>query len=334
MPNSGSRGLSDEEILRIGMHYGDPSKHYDLLSSEKVPNDPEWVRLVDKYKCKDAVNCMRPGCGQPHNEGAVVEITTSSETIGLINIGHDCGEALFPDEYVAGATRYDADVQRKSLIIRKRNVLARETEIMQWFEITQGPFEEYDEARRAFEAFMPELLEDIRSALRLDEGSLVVVEVFSGKKFKEALEAEGIRSRLQTGVTMIHRVMGPNFYSKGELVARAAKAANECQELIGILRPDDLPVAQIRNCLDRLSTVGEKLQKMVFQYHDMFDALSTENLRGLAQWIRKVAPEAPYEFKNGGLLRYADGGLPEYFLEPKSGVTPQPIDNFPLFRAA
>ncbi len=72
MPNSGSRGLSDEEILRIGMHYGDPSKHYDLLSSEKVPKHPEWVKLVDKYKCKDSVNCMRPGCGQPHNEGAVV----------------------------------------------------------------------------------------------------------------------------------------------------------------------------------------------------------------------------------------------------------------------
>ncbi|MCH7794536.1 MAG: hypothetical protein IH900_05275 [Proteobacteria bacterium] len=334
MPNSGSRGLSDEEILRIGMHYGDPSKHYDLLSSEKVPKHPEWVRLVDKYKCKDSVNCMRPGCGQPHNEGAVVEITTISESIGLINIGHDCGEALFPEEYVAGVTRYDADLQRKNLIIRKREVLAREIEIMQWFEMTRGLFQEYDEARRAFEAFMPELLADIRSALRLDGGDLVVVEVSSGKIFKEALEAEGIRSRIQTGVTMVHRVMGPHFYSKGELVARAAKAADECNELLGRLRPDNLPVAQMRVSLDRLRTVGEKMQKMVFQYRDMFDALSTENLRGLAQWIRKVAPEAPYEFMNGGLLRYADGGLPEYFLEPKSGVAPQPIDNFPLFRAA
>lgn len=334
MPYSGSRGLSDEEILRIGMHYGDPSKHYALLPPEKVPKDPDWVRLVDKYKCKDAVNCMRPGCGQPHNEGAVVEIRTNSESIGLINIGHDCGEALFPDDYVAGATRYDVDLQRKNLIIRKREVLARETKIMRWFEITRCPFQEYDEARRAFEAFMPELLEDIRSALRYDGGDLVVVEVFSGKKFEEALEAEGIRSRIQTGVTMVHRVMGPHFYSKGELVMRAAKAVNECKELLGILRPDDLPVAQMRDCLSRLSTVGEKMQKMVLQYDDMFDALSTKNLRGIAQWIRKVAPEAPYEFKNGGLLRHADGGLPEYFLEPKSGVAPQPIDNFPLYRAA
>ena len=95
MSKSGSYDLSDDEILRIKMHYGDPRDGFDLLSPEEVPEVPKWVSFIGKYKCKDAVKCMRPTCGQLHNEGAVVEIIAVDQSPGLINIGHVCGEQLF-----------------------------------------------------------------------------------------------------------------------------------------------------------------------------------------------------------------------------------------------
>ena len=333
MSRFGSHDLSDEEILQIGMHYGDPRAGFDLLLTEAVPETIEWVKLVAKYKCRDAVKCMRPGCGQPHNEGAVVEIKMIDQTTGLLNIGHDCGEQLFPEEYLAGGTRYDTDLERKRMIIKKRLILSKEREIKKWFEIFREPFEDYDNARREFEAFFPDLLDEIRNAFRSRDGELVV-QASPGKVFREALAAEGIKTRIDSGWSVAHRVTGRHFFSKGELVERSAKAATECGKLIDRLRPDNLSVLEMRECLSRLGKIGERMDKMVWQHRDMFTALTPENLRGIAKWSSQTDQYSPYEFKNNGLFRHADGGLPEHFLKPVAEAEPPKIEAFPISRAA
>ena len=325
--------LSDEEILRIGMHYGHPRAAFDLLSPGAVPENPEWVRFVAKYKCKDAVKCLKPRCGQPHNEGAVVEIKAIDDTTGLINIGHDCGEQLFPEEYVAGGTRYDQDLERRKLITKKRKILSKEREISGWFESARKLFEEYDKARNEFEAHYPDLLNRIRDAFRSKNGALVVWET-SGKKFREALAAEGIRSPIYTGSTVVHRVLGQHFYSRGDLIDRAEKAARECSELIKRLLPDNLSMKEMQECIDSLGKIGERMEKMERQHRDMFAALSPENLRGIANWSRQVDQDSPLEFRNNGLFRHADGRLPEHFLAPIAEVNLEPIAAFPISRAA
>lgn len=333
MSRFGSYDISDEEILQIGMHYGDPRAGFDLLLAEAVPERLEWVRLVAKYKCKDAVKCTRPGCGQPHNEGAVVEIRMIDQTTGLLNIGHDCGEQLFPEEYLFGGTRYDTDLERKRMIIKKRHILSKEREIKRWFEAYRGPFEDYDIARREFGAFFPDLLDEIRNAFRSRDGELVV-QASSGKVFREALAVEGIKTRIDSGWSVSHQVTGRHFFSKGELVERAAKAAAECGKLIDRLRPDNLSVLEMRECLSRLAKIGERMEKMARQHRDMFAALSPENLRGIAKWSRQIDQYSPYEFKNNGLFRYADGGLPKYFLKPVVKAKPVKIEAFPISRVA
>jgi hypothetical protein len=316
------------------MYFGDPDAEFDLLSQDALPQNPDWVSFVAKYKCKDAVRCMRPGCGQPHNEGAVVEIKSIDQTIGMINIGHDCGEQLFPEQYLAGGTSYDADIERKDLIIKKRHILSRAHSIRRWFENVAKPFREYDDARRSFEAFMPDLLDAIRSAFRSRDGVLAIDHASSGKAFREALAAEGIKSPAGREWLMVHRVTGRHFYSNGELVERAAKAAAECDELLERLHPDDLSVAHMRECINRLGNIGERMQRMERQYRDMFSALSAENLRGLANWSRRDDADSPYEFKGDGLMRNADGRLPHFFLRVKAGSDQQSIDMFPISQAA
>lgn len=325
-------GLTDEEILKIGMHYGVPQEGFDLMSPEDVPCEPVWIKLVAKYKCKDAVKCMRPSCGQPHNEGAVVEIKISDKDTGLINIGHDCGQQLFPDEYHLFGTRYDADLERKQLIKRKRVVLSREDQIIKWFDRVQEPFQKYDQARNEFEAFFPDLLSEINIAFWSGYGELKVVQ--SGTAFKEAMSAEGIKGHSDAGYVVIHRVMGKHFFSQGSLIRRTENAKNKCQEYLERLRPDNLPVSEMTECLDGLRTFGEKMERMVKQYQDMFLALSVDNLRGLAEWSRKVKHDSPFEFRRGGLFRHPDGRLPSHFLKAKSGIELVIIDNFPIKRAA
>jgi hypothetical protein len=324
--------LTDDEILGITTHSGDPRTIFDLLPMKVVPANPKWIRLVAKYQCKDPIKCMRPGCGQPHNEGAIVEIKTNDRD-GLINIGHDCGEQLFPDDYRAGKTRFEADLERKHLIIRKREILSMEPRIIGWFLTTQKPFQDYDKKRTEFEAFMPDLLDELKDAIRYQNNELRSFNVASSV-FRSALAADGFKSGDYGSWSTVYKLKGEQFFSQGRLIVRSDTKRQESQHFLERLRPDNLSVNEMRECINGLKNIGDAMASMIAQYQDMFIALSPENLHGIAKWLKHEHPDWPYKYEHNALVRSPDGNLPGHHLTMETDIQQIPICSFPLSVAA
>jgi hypothetical protein len=341
--------LTDDEILAIRLYDGDPHASYDLLSPDQIPDEPKWLRLVAIYRSADLIRCARPHCGQPHNEGAVVAIELPDGGEGLINIGHDCGAELFPEEFKAGSARFSGHLEHRgraeakrdavtkelllhrNLIIRKREILRRRPEIDAWFERVRQPFSDYDSARRRFESCMPDLFEQLSSVAR-SNGQLVVYQ--APKKSKLRQELEGQRGKLWDDVwDIVHVLAGPRFFDRGELVERMEKAAIECADILDRLQPDDLSVQTMQNLTGRLASIGELLHRMTTQYFDMFSALSAANLQGVARWHRRYEHWSPYLYTKGGLLRQTTKGFPEFHLK---AIADRPLEviGFPIAKIA
>lgn len=338
MAAPGSYDLTDDEILEMEMHFGDPHARFDLLPPEMIPAEPEWDKFVTKYKCKDRIKCARPTCGTMHNEGAVVAIRDGEREIGLINIGHCCGEKLFPDQYRYGTTGYDADLRRQTLIKRKRAILDRETCIMGWFADHAPIFEYYDRRRREVEAHMPDLINILQSAMG-PNGELRV-RADSGKAFKEAMKAfkdQGIKvGRTDEVWTILHTVAGMAFFRfRGDLAGRAEHAKQELVERLACLRPENLPIADMKEHIQRIAELGRRLDDLIDRVQTLPEALSPANLRGIAKWLRRTTSGSwiEWEYMDAGLHRSAGGGLPEYLLKAEN-APPTTAYSFPLAKAA
>lgn len=344
-----SKRLTDDEILAIRLYDGDPHASYNLLPPDQIPAEPKWLRLVAIYRSADLIKCARPHCGQPHNEGAVVSIELPDDQEGLINVGHDCGADLFPEEYKAGSTRFSAHLEHRgraeskrdalakelllhrNLILRKREILRRRSEIDAWFERAKQPFSQYDSMRRSFESCMPDLFDHLSKVAR-GNSQLIVYGTPKATKLREAMEGHGGKLWDDTW-DVIHVLTGPRFFDRGEIVERTDKAASECAEILDRLQPDDLSVQTMQSLTGRLASIGELLHRMTKQYFDMFPALSAPNLQGIAKWHRRYDPWSPYLYANGGLLRQATKGFPEFHLKAIAD-RPQAVSGFPIAKIA
>tara|TARA_R110000782_G_scaffold150906_1_gene243631 strand:+ start:130 stop:1128 length:999 start_codon:yes stop_codon:yes gene_type:complete len=326
--------LSDDEILELGMHYGNPHDEFALMPVSEVPEHIQWEDLVTKYKSRDPVKCMRPKCGVLHNEGAVVQISTPGRGIrGQIAIGHCCGEKLFPNEYRVGGSKFSADLRRITLIKRKRAILSQEDRIQAWFGKYHDAFKSADAIHREFEALMPELFDALAHAVKDTNGQLRSL-ASSRSRFAEALNADGVKSR-NTGMwEVVHLLRGQKFFLRGSLVSKADWASTKLSRCVEALRPADLPVSVMEDNLEAIRTIGTTMDGLLERYNAVFAALSLDNLRGIVNWTKSKFPMQQYAIRDGGIFREADSGLPESLIKIPDKMASIEIVKFPTANAA
>ncbi len=347
------RFLTDTEILSVDICSSDPRSSYHLLAQERVPVDLKWERLVAIYDTAETLTCMRPGCGQAHNEGAIVEIRCPDGIIGMINVGHVCGAKAFPAEYKAG-NRFDGQstrrqrtssgrsalvaehLERRKLISQKRLVLDREAETLQNFELLRGPYTEFDQVRRQFQSFMPDLYESVVRAIQ-GGGRMRVLARGPRKSdaFRTALEGVGRGGgMIDDGFDTVHIVIGQHFFSRGDLVERLERVVDEYKRAINDLRPDNLDVRTMKEKFILLSRLDARLDQIQRQYGDLLPALSADNLRGFARWAKRDDPSSPFVFANNMLIRQASGRLPQAVIRARMGNQPATLPRLRIMDAA
>ncbi len=283
--------LSDDEILGRKLEIEDPHAEFDLLGQGQVPKDAIMAAIVASYRVPEKIQCSKPGCGVPHNWGFVVRLADERHIV----VGNVCGRQLFPDEWDKLESSHKYDVRRQQLIRRKREFLEDHQRIATFLRTLRAPFLAVSAARKEWREDMRALYLQLEAAARRDGGVLKVAVRGGGSAMNETIREierdigrRGRSSIADEQLETVHVLSGAEFFVGGDPRRMVEDALETLDDMARALAAPNQTNTVMERHLRRRDDVRKLVGNAVDIYRACKDAMSPDNLAGIARWTERL----------------------------------------------